>query len=88
MDDVTKGGGDQLVLWDVAHVRLASEWKPPPAAAAPSASAAYDDDAQFYAYPAPPRVVQPGMMPSSHPPSVNIVLKSCMPQVSDTYFPD
>ena len=55
MEDVKKGGGDQLVLWDVDHVRLASEWKPPSAATAPSAnentSAAYNDDAQFYSYP-------------------------------------
>lgn len=87
MNDVRDGGGDRLVLWDIAHVRLASDWKPPPAAAAPSASVnargAYNDDAQIYAYRQPLHVVSPpGKMPAPHAPSVNIVLNSCMPEVS------
>ena len=85
MGEVKNGGGDQLVLWDVDHVRLASDWKPP-AAAAPSTnvnkSPAYNDDAQFYSYPAPPHVVQPtGRCPPPHL-AVNVVLdRSCVPQV-------
>lgn len=60
MEDVKKSGGDQLVLWDVEHVRLSSEWKQPAAAPANvNTSAAYNDDNQFYSYPQPPHVVQP-----------------------------
>lgn len=61
MEEVYDGGGDRLVLWDIAHVRLASDWKPPRAAAAPSAnenaSAAYNDDVQFYDVSRPAHVV-------------------------------
>ncbi|CBJ28935.1 similar to Werner syndrome protein [Ectocarpus siliculosus] len=60
MDEAYKG--DRLVLWDVAHVRLVSDWKPSPAAAAPSsnenASEAYNDNAQFFTSPRPPHVVR------------------------------
>ncbi|CAB1102728.1 unnamed protein product [Ectocarpus sp. CCAP 1310/34] len=61
MKDANSDKGDRLVLWDIAHVRLVSDWKPLPAAAAPSAnandSAAYDDNDQFYASKRPPHVV-------------------------------
>lgn len=88
MEDVRNGGGDQLVLWDVDHVRLASDWRPPPAAAAPSTNFnAYNDDAQFYAYPRPSHVVYgSGKMLAYYPPSVNIVLNRCMPKVPVTLF--
>lgn len=62
MNDVLEDAVDKLVLWDVAHVRLASDWVAPPVTPAPSAngndSAAYDDDADFFAVPAPSHVVQ------------------------------
>ena len=55
------GGGDSLVLWDIAHVRLAADWTAPPATPAPSpnpnASAAYNDGADFFATEAPCHVV-------------------------------
>jgi len=59
MEDVGKDG---LVLWDIAHLRLSSDWKEPPAASASSAngtgSGSYDDDdTSFLSAPPPPRVV-------------------------------
>ncbi|CAN0310195.1 unnamed protein product, partial [Laminaria digitata] len=61
MKDVCDGDGDRLVLWDVAHVRLAADWIAPPATPAPSAvpnaSTAYDDDDDFFATQPPGRVV-------------------------------
>ena len=44
--------GDWLALWDIAHVRRASDWKAPPLARETSgtdASSAYDDNAEFFA---------------------------------------
>lgn len=71
MKDVCDGDGDRLVLWDVAHVRLAADWTAPPATPSPSAnpsmSVAFDDDADFFAAPRPCRVVgPPGKTPSMH----------------------
>lgn len=60
MKDVCCGGG--LALWDIAHVRRASDWKAPPLAQVTSganASSAYDDNAEFLAARPPARVVCP-----------------------------
>ena len=61
MKEICGGGGDSLVLWDVAHVRVAADWTAPPATPAPSpnpnASAAYNDDADFFATEAPCHVL-------------------------------
>lgn len=62
MKDVFEGDGDGLVLWDIAHVRLAKDWIAPPATRTPltngNESAAYDDDADFFAAEAPSHVVR------------------------------
>lgn len=62
MKDVFESDGDSLVLWDIAHVRLARDLSPRPSTAAPSATEStspdYDDDAEFFAVDQPLRVVR------------------------------
>ncbi|CAM9149525.1 unnamed protein product [Sphacelaria rigidula] len=62
LNDLFESDNDSLVLWDVAHVRLARDLTPRPPTPAPSAtksaSAAYDDDAVFFAADPPCHVVR------------------------------